>query len=227
MYTLNKGGAMFTVENARLRVTVSDEVVARFQGGPRGRHETEDQALRGRILSNAMEKIGNQSELALMYSEGVSTDEVFKVAFMDLFRQYLERRGKYNVCDVVGRYLLGARMSEGMALEKDLAVAYAHGVLAPVSDDESRKELQDYVLSMHPGAPLDARAVDTIKQKMMLRRNAAGECATKALADAAATVLTFHQAEMRYRNARSNMEGWTIEIIGEMPDIIGVCRVTQ
>lgn len=219
---------MLTFENSRIRVTVTTAIASQFAGNTmRGKNETEEQAFRGRILSCAMDKLGNNSELALMYKEGICTDDVFSVAFMSLMCQHLERRGKYNVDDVLYRYLLGSRMSEGMAHEKDLAVAYAQGILAPLSDDLSRNELEQYVLRSAPDVPLDSRAMDTIKQKMLLRRNASNEDATVALADAVTAVLTRKQVEMQYRESRASMSGWMIEIIGDLPDQIGVCRVSQ
>jgi hypothetical protein len=219
---------MITFQNSRIRVTVTNDIAAQFSKNiMRGKQESPEQALRGRILSCAMEKLGNKSELALMYKEGISTDDVFSTAFMSLMCQYLEQHGKYCVDEVINRYLLGSRMSEGMAHEKDLAVAYAQGILAPLSDEQSRKELEHYVLSMAPDAPLNIREVDTFKQKMLLRRNAGNEDASHALEEAAAAVLARKQVEMQYREARAKMNGWKIEVIGDLPEQIGVCRVTQ
>jgi hypothetical protein len=72
---------------------VPDTVVEQYRKlvYQRGASETEEHAVRGRILSDAMSMIGNQSELAHLDREeaSLSEEEVFKAAEDALWLDYL------------------------------------------------------------------------------------------------------------------------------------------
>lgn len=221
---------MQTFQNSRIRVTVSNNIVAEFSRQitlcSLGKNETPEQAVRGRILSAAMSKLGNRSELTHMNNEQIENEDVIKVAHSILMHQYLEEHSKYNVNETLFRYTNGHHLFEGQALEIDSANAYAKGVLSPMSAQESRKEIIKY-LSLGKNDTANPRTIKTISKRMALFSNAADVSAAQAILESANSLFYQKQVEMDYREKMARDDGWTIEVIGDLPEIIGVCRVSQ
>ena len=157
---------MKTYENARIRVTLTDEQSQKW-------HDS-----RALILSHAMSVLGNRSEAKILETETVSDDEATVSAIEELTYQYLSEHCRYNLSETLMRMNGGHRMSEGMSADVSAARAYARNELLnnPSLVELGRKSLN--LAAMH---------------------------------------------EKQYRAARGNSE-WQIEIIGDMPEQIGMCR---
>lgn len=229
---------MITVQNDRIRVTVTQDVgksfataaerLAHAQVLPSGdvRVHSPEQIQRGLILSEAMSKLGNASELKFLENEEPDSFEVTKLAKLTLMRNYLEQYGRYNADDAMMRYEEGHRMSQGMQRDVMEAEAYAQGQLAPISDEDARTDLINYVLECVASGTEPTQRELHFKKKLMDMKTtgALGDEAASAVAEAADALNFFHEIELRYRKAHANMDGWQIEVIGDMPDQIGLCR---
>lgn len=226
---------MITVKNDRIRVTVTQEVwdsfadrakmLAHTQTLPSGdeRVNTVEQVQRGLVLSVAMSKIGNASEFKALERESIDDTVLFNAAKIVLMRNYLIQHGRYGVNESIMRFENGYRMSQGMQNEVLEAEAYAQGHLSPLSTDDARSEIIDFIKS---DVEFSRRELN-FKKKLMDLKIGSGEVSSDgaaALAEAAETLNFFRENELGYRKSRSNIDGWEIEVIGEMPGKIGTCR---
>lgn len=210
-----------TVENARIRVTVTADIAAQYRQGWTGQHETQAQALRGRLLSAAMTKLASATELELTEAKPIDLDEVRQVAHTILMRNYLEAHGRYSVDEALMRHHGGHRMSPGMRSEVSEAQAYADGVLRPVSDNDARRYIEAQVASRD----LSAREMQTLKTTVDLWCNRVGVSATNALEKARAFLEFWAGVSRRYHEKRGCLDGWHIEVIGELPNQVGLSRL--
>jgi len=111
----------------------------------------------------------------------------------------------------------GHRMSAGMQQDVEEARAYAKGVLSPLTmeavadmfhtrwlnSEPNRHEWKNVTLALGNGSESDAKAaIEAAVDAIMQRRG----------------------FELQHRRNRGNSDGWDIEIIGEMPEQIGMCR---
>jgi len=111
-----------TVENSRIRVTVSREIADKFlPTGVIGRDESPGQAQRGRLLSAAMGKLASATELRLRLTNDIERADVIALAHKLLVRDYLEEHSHYNVNEVIMRLEEGHLMHKYMAQEVTLA----------------------------------------------------------------------------------------------------------
>jgi hypothetical protein len=108
---------MKTYENARIRVTLTEEQSARFDDR------------RDIILSHAMSVLGNRAEAAILETETVSDAEATESAVEELTYQYLSEHCRYNLGETLMRMNGGHRMSEGMSADVSAARAYARNEL--------------------------------------------------------------------------------------------------
>jgi hypothetical protein len=183
---------MQTFENNRIRVTVSDDVAAKYyersfylahiQGT-----QTHEQILRGLILSDAMSILGNASELEILEALGganaIRDMDIENTALDMLTYEYLAEHCRYNLSETLMRMAGGHRMSEGM--EADVYSAKLYAVRELTNNPK----------------PAMGRAEKTLKY--------------------------LKQCEINYRRAKSSREGFEIEIIGPMPEHIGLCRFDE
>lgn len=222
---------MQTFQNSRIRVTVSEKTVAKFvrQITPAslGQHETPDQAVRGRILSAAMSKLGNHSELALMRNEYIENQEVIKLAHSILMHRYLVEHSKYDVGQMLFRYENDHRLSVGQSIEIDSANAYAQGLLSPIAKQEARQEVIKYLGGLDKDDIANSRAINAMGERMALLSNTDNASAKWAISEAVNMLTTSKQFEIDYRSVMANQDGWVIEVVGDLPSQIGVCRVTK
>lgn len=197
-----------TVYNHTIRITVDRSIWDKFDGS------------RAKILSEAMAKIGNASEAKLAKSESISEDEVRERAHQYLFYQYLKNNCKYNLYEVLMRAEHGARMSYGMQAAVAEASAYADGIMNPINNDKLIARMEKLLkkgIAHHP------REI----KKIRLQRNLEGVTADDAIEVAYKSLSGERDLEIRYRTNRANTDGWQIEILGELPEQIGLCRVVQ
>jgi len=108
---------MKTYENARIRVTLTDEQSAKWNDR------------RDLILSHAMSVLGNRSEAKILETETVSDDEATASALDELTYQYLSEHCRYSLAETLMRMNGGHRMSEGMSADVSAARAYARNEL--------------------------------------------------------------------------------------------------
>lgn len=161
---------MKTYENARIRVTLTDEQSANFDD------------CRATILSHAMRILGNRSEVALLEQEKPTEREIRNEAFDILVHEHLQQYCRYNYGELVMRMMGGHRLSDGMHRDIENARAYA-----------------TTEIERNP-APYIKQAVELWHERQQL--------------------------EMRYRHRFADQE-WNIEIIGDMPEQIGMCRYQE
>ncbi|OAI04893.1 hypothetical protein [Methylomonas methanica] len=222
---------MRTVENARIRVTVSDAqwdaYVKRVpdhlltQTLPSGdtRHHDLNAIVRGRILSDAMEIIGNQSEAALLDREpfALTAQEVHDIAFNVYMSHWLRNHSKYGEGVTLGRYVAGKRLSGGMAHEIDAARAYAQAALRELDYEKLYRDTVDKYL---PGSQVD-----------IFRAAQEGRSADANSDVEEAIYWRWYQwgNERRFRHRFDNTDDFKIEVIDAdaMPAQIGLCRYLQ
>lgn len=228
---------MITVENDRIRVTVTQAVwdqyadqakrLAHKQRLPSGDvHEhTPEQIQRGLILSEAMSKLGNASELRLLEQEGPDNDTILQHTKLSLMFHYLEQHGAYDAVETMQRVEGGKMMPQGMRAAVLEASAYAEGQLSPLRTDEARAEFLRYLAeSLATHTDLTQREL-CFRKKMMELKSAPMEEITATMLSETAQLLNYlHDADKQHRRRFSNMTGWEIEIIGDMPEEIGLCR---
>lgn len=211
-----------TVENGRIRVTVSQEIAAKFTPHPAFTGgQTVEQALRGRLLSTAMTKLASAAELQLIEGEMISAESVREVAHNILMREYLGEHGHYNADETMMRYERGLRMSQGMENDVALAAAYARGVLQPISMDDARLYVESKVLNND----LSSRECATLEKTVSLLLNRLGVDATAAMDKALKSLQTQAEIERHYYQCRANIDGWEIEVIGDLPAYVGLSRL--
>ncbi|MCQ8105835.1 hypothetical protein NP603_16325 [Methylomonas sp. SURF-1] len=219
---------MKTVQNARIRVIVSDAQWQAYanrvpssslmQTLPSGdvRHHSLDNIVRGRILSDAMEIIGNQSEAVLLDQEPfhLSAQEVHDIAFNVYMSHWLRDHSKYGEGVTFGRYLNGKRLSRGMAYEIDAARVYAQAALRELDYEQLYRDTVEKYL---PG-----------RQDGIFRAAQAGRSADASADVEEAIYWRWYQwdNERRYRHRFDNTDDFKIEIIDAdaMPQQIGLCR---
>ena len=219
---------MKTVQNARIRVIVSDAQWQAYanrvpssslmQTLPSGdvRHHSLDNIVRGRILSDAMEIIGNQSEAVLLDQEPfhLSAQDVHDIAFNVYMSHWLRDHSKYGEGVTFGRYLNGKRLSRGMAYEIDAARVYAQAALRELDYEQLYR---DTVANYLPGG-----------QEQIFRAAQAGRSADASADVEEAIYWRWYQwdNERRYRHRFDNTDDFKIEIIDAdaMPQQIGLCR---
>ncbi len=211
---------MPTFENQTIRVTVTDEVVENYSSKvahvSRISGATPEQTLRGLIISQAMSIIGNRSEadiLATEINEPISEQDIRALATEILIAEYLNEHTKYRPGETLRRMMSGMLMSEGMQHEADMAQSYARGALNPLTTNEiteqmqanleNRREQQKIVLAARPNLSVGAHAIQAAHDSLLRDRT----------------------NELQHRRARSAFPSWEIEIIGKLPNQIGLCRV--
>ncbi|WP_196160882.1 hypothetical protein [Reinekea sp. G2M2-21] len=220
-----------TVENHRIRVTVSDNTWNSYRPNAEhikcieGDRQTIDQVTRGLVLSTAMSKVGNRSEAALLTAEGTlqfTSVEILAAAKSILEREYLCEHTKYGDQTVM-RYFNGHRLSAGMQQEIAEAQAYAEGILCPPDNDQIMHEVTDY-FNKHLHDRFNGSAERRFLKTIKLKRSTNPDKAIVAIESAQRSLAFWSNLDIEYRKAHANMDGWLIEIIGEMPSQIGLCR---
>lgn len=231
---------MITVQNDRIRVTVPQNIwdsfairadrLAHTQVLPSGelRTHSAEEIQRGLILSEAMSKLGNASELKFLAQEEPESTEIIQHAKLILIRNYLLKHGRYDADEVITRYQDGLRMSQGMQQEVSEAESYAQGQLSPLSIDEARTELINYVRECIASGIKPTEAALRFKGKLtVLKTGGLRDESLAALAEASELLSLLYEIQLRYRKVRANMAGWEIDVLGDMPDQIGLCRYAE
>lgn len=196
------------VENHRLRVTLPKEEFERI-----GRYG---------VFNNAMRMLGARSELSLLEKESIPESEIVAAAREKLVFDHLSEHCRYNLNETLMRMDGGHRMSPGMAEDVARAKAYADGVLSPISAEQLRNW---YSARYEAGNEPNRRELDI--QRLRAGRGI-NEDAEKILAEAAEELEKSRHHEKEYRSRFTGLcKGWDIEIIGEMPEQIGLCRYQQ
>lgn len=204
------------IQNKKIAVTISEnrfnEISKNFSqkthfhpDGKIQRIETPEQQARQSILSDAMRKLGNRTELRLItdeYKRPHDPDDVMRLAKRSLMVEYLTEHGKYNIDSTMMRLDGGHRMSDGMANDVYNAEVFADGLLSPISGDD--------ILNYMVGDSLDSRA-------------------DQAISDSIKCLDYMRDLDLRYRTRLSNnlLGDVEIEILSEMPSQIGMCRYQE
>lgn len=202
-----------TVENGTLRVTLPTEEYNRI-----GRYG---------VFNDAMRVLGNRSEAEQLANEPIDPTEIMQVAREQLIYEYLSENCRYSLSETMMRMNGGHRMSPGMAEDVSKANAYASGVLAPITHEQLTDWACTYFRQNKCDTPQQERAFTravTIKRMEL----GDGTSAARVLADAAESLEHSRQSELQRRSAIGNTcRNWKIEIIGDMPEQIGLCRYQE
>lgn len=218
---------MQTVENSRIRVTVTDDVwnsyAKRAKRLARMQKSSVEAVQRGLVLSDAMDILGNREELKALDAEAEelrSGEAVLREAKRILIYEYILEHGDRPE-KLFLRYDKGLTMSASQERTVEEARAYAEGIIAP-----SRKSVSDalghYFRKTQGLSRGQTLREDNRQIRLFQLRQGQGDQDLEAVINRAFDNL--HGRERRYRTARSRMEGWEIEVVGDLPVSIGVCR---
>lgn len=224
-----------TVENATLRVTVDQAVWDRYTAraervGQIGDRETPEQRRRGLLLSDAMARLANAAEAARLATDGPSEARVAEIARASLIDQWLADPGNcaYDQAELLRRVHGGYRLSAGQQQQWDAARAYADSIVAPQDAGARVRACHELwaQLSENGAHEPDPSAWKRGVHLLALR---AGRDAPRVGSDhpvvqqARAVAAQEHADELRYRG-RFSSDGWQIEVIGDLPEQVGMCR---
>jgi hypothetical protein len=188
---------------------------------------------RGLVLSEAMKKLGHQSEVALLKKNRHAKQETTEIAHHTLMHHYIAKYGQEIADDLMSRYLhqpTTIRYPLNLTIKE--ADAYAQGLLKPIPRNTTQQDIIDYLIQCRiKGKKPSTRTLTSIKIAMELKHGSDTPQATalvkEALADAKRTQNEERQQALAYHQIGSKHNGWTIEIIGEMPNTIGLSRHTN
>lgn len=179
------------------------------------------------VFDKAMQVLGNRSEAQLSEKENVSLAEVTDAARENLIFDYLSQNSNYNLYDFMMCLNGSKRMHPGMAKDMKRAEAYADGVLSPITPDDLVGLARDYYANNSCDTPEEGRKFERAMEIEALRLGD-GTDASAVMAEAAACLERSKQNELQRRIAIGNTcSDWTIEIVGQMPKLIGRCRYAQ
>ena len=201
---------MKTVENEKLRVTVSDEVhqhlTARAHTLPGCEHMTIEQRTRGLILSEAMARVESQKYI----STPVTADDpdVVSEVRKELIRRYLTENTRYSLKEILMRVDGNHRLSLGMQVEYNEAEAYARGVMEQPSKNDVARELGEQIASADKGE--SRRAIQCAK---LLTKSANPELLATVTAETVERLQAIDRDNRAYIEKRYPMAGWHIEHI--------------
>jgi hypothetical protein len=226
-----------TVQNDRIRVTVTQEIWDSYAERAESITASKlgdcsvalsEQVQRGLVLSEAMSKLGNASEVALLENESVLAEEIETLAREHLMLLYLQTNRPKTADKTAGRYRKGLPLTYSMKCDVALGLAFAEGALSPVTAILARKELIAYVTECEASnlqqSPRELAHLSSIMGLRMGIHKFPQNVGVVALADAAHIANNKRLNELQYRRGRADMRGWQIEVIGVMPTPIGVCR---
>lgn len=212
---------MKTYENNTIRVTIPDEEYERLREDVSSFNPLQrvEQVVRGLVLSNAMEALGNRSEVKLLEQEGpqITPEDVRRIAREFLAFDYLNNNTKYREGEAFLRWRTGRIMPEGMHQELQSALSYASGCLSPIDREEAIADLRKIYRSDKHRHEQDREVQHVV---LRLGNNAQG---CNAVTEATKYITDQFEVELSYRNRCCNWD-YQIEIIGEMPEQIGMCR---
>jgi hypothetical protein len=177
------------------------------------------------VFNDAMRALANRSEAKKIQNEPVDHNEVISLAHETLVADYLAGNGRYNFNDTMMRLQGGHRMSAGMQAEVAAANAYAVGVLKPVEPQKLIDWVSEF-FKTHDDSPESNREY---RQQLKIEKLKIGagvdHDAAEVLASALEILERQRMDEIKYRQAiGGRCADWKIEIVGEMPEQIGMCR---
>lgn len=227
-----------TVENEKIRVTVSSEYYAKEKKNllpwmleqrlPSGeiRHHNADKFVRGKILSHAMQILGNQYESMILDREefSLTEDELQEIsisAVKSLHESYVEEwlneHSKYGKNVVFKRYVANVEIrSPGIEFEIDSATAYAKAAMGEIDfmrlfSDTSEKYSE-------------------FRQRMIFKSASEGmQFSKRTVSDYVESIINFRKymfdLEREYRHRFDNTS-FVIKVLRPdlMPNQIGMCR---
>lgn len=177
------------------------------------------------VFNDAMRMLANKSEAVLLQAESVSLEQIMGLAREMLIGDYLAEHGHYNLGETLMRLNGGHRMSPGMSDDVARARAYADGILDPITT----KQLQEWASNFFATHGFTSDADNKFRREAAIEKLRAGigvdRDAAKVLASAAETLERDRAWDIERRSAiGQTCRGWKIEIVGEMPEQVGLCR---
>lgn len=213
---------MKTVENDRIRVNVTDEIWGNYLSMSPFPNQSSEKSARGRVLSTAMRILGCTAEYERLEIDKIDNQEIYSEAKKYLIRKYLDENCGYDVNEVWMRYIGGHRMSEGMSACVSEATAYATGVMSPVNIDELAADMEN----LYSKNPKNSE-VFRVQKNAKLYANTANvnysDLKTEAITVALQGLQFWKNIEKKYRQRFLNMDGWSIDVIGILPQTVGLC----
>jgi hypothetical protein len=177
-----------------------------------------------------MEKIAAASELSFLSAEVPDSAEILSAAEEILFYDRFVEITSYEAHEILSRLNNEHRIPEGAAREVAQARAWARGLLNPISSEDADSQLRAWVHNelVARGDAIPKREID---HQIALRDAAIASglepVAQAALEEALRCVSSRYNVEVSYRRRVADMDGWEIEVIGEMPEKIGFCRYRE
>lgn len=153
------------------------------------------------VFNSAMRMLGNRSEAKILDSEPINSAEIMRLAHESLVFDYIRKHCVRYCKQILIRMPAGRIMTPSMEADVAKADAYADGVLSPITHEQ----LQDWAREMRLGVN--------------------GPTADIVLAEVTEYLERYRQLELERRRVIGNScLGWRIEIVGKMPERIGLCR---
>lgn len=222
-------------QNNTIRVTISEDVIERLgfreeaERVTRYTNQTLEQALRGLVLSDAMRRLGNARETArLRHLPPISEEDILGVAERDLWLDRLLETTAYRQDEVLGRVLNGYPLPDGMGKESVKARLYAQEALRGSDSDEIERDyIREARAMCSAGTNSDHREFHEAESRYQARMEgkASSEKAREALARAREAMEERRRTELDYREVYGRFnDGYSVEIIGPMPERIGTCE---
>lgn len=220
---------MITVQNQRIRVTVTQSVWDSFESKATylAVRQNKEEVQRGLVLSCAMSKLGNASEHRMLVEEAVDQGQVLKIAKRLLMRDYLAKRSPSTAAEIVYRYANDARIPDSMEKALDEAIAYADGQIGALTRQHAIDAFMAFAGKQLSGSQKASERENARQLKLLELRTTLPKLGNEAINKAEALIREKQSLEIEYRERQAGTDGWTIEIIGPMPQQIGICRYQQ
>lgn len=212
-FTTQNDDGTTTCGNGTIVVTLSTEEFAEI-----GRYG---------VFNDAMRMLGNRSEAAILEIEPVAPAEIMGIAREQLIYEYLSEYGHCDITETLKRLHGGHRMGPSMQEDVAKARAYADGILNPITHDDLREWAVEFFRNNQ--ANNSRHDLEYRRQfKIQQLRLGDGRDAAELLAKIAERLERDRKFEHSRRQAIGNTHrGWKIEIVGQMPEQIGLCRYQQ
>lgn len=216
---------MRTVENDRIRVTVTEKIWSSFRERAENHawlmgHQDIECVQRGLVLSEAMSRLGNASEAQRLKTDAIDPHEVLKLAEEILVEEHLREHCRYNVNEILMRIRGGHRISEGAKRDVDNARAWAGACL----NSDAEKDFVSSIARRMIDKPLTDEELRGERKRLEVMRSASIDRGRRALIESEKSLESARLIDIEYRHARGEQNGWRIEILSELPTEIGACR---
>lgn len=241
---------MITVENDRIRVTVTQavwdsfddqaELLAHTQTLPSGeqRDHTPEQVRRGLVLSESMKMMENPLLLQYVIANIPNSKQLLLQSKMLLMFEHLNKHGQFNAHDSL--YHFQERLAMPTEMERDVmaAEAFADAQLLAFDTENAKTELHRALVDSVTNTDTLMESERCLFEIMLERRNSFLEkimgVNTATLTKNSAGIISKLATLMLYKSQNEPLYAshhvvkgrWKIELIGELPSSIALSSYT-